>query len=178
MMLDVNTANPYLRVSDGRKGATTLSESQPYPDHPERFSSWAQVLCRGPLIGRRYWEVEWEGSRGVSVGVCYKGMTRTGGGTDSKLGHNSKSWSLDCSNLSCSFQHNKDSTAIGVPCSNRIGVFLDHGSGMLSFYSVSDKMTLLHRTKTTFTQPLYPGFWVGLGSTLKLGSPHKHVVWS
>ncbi|XP_062337013.1 tripartite motif-containing protein 16-like isoform X2 [Osmerus eperlanus] len=178
MVLDVNTANPYLRVSDGRKGATTLSESQLYPDNPERFTSWAQVLCRGPLTGRRYWEVEWEGSRGVSVGACYKGMTRTGGGSDSKLGHNSKSWSLDCSNLGCSFQHNKDSTAVGVPCSNRIGVFLDHGSGTLSFYSVSDKMTLLHRTKTTFTQPLYPGFWMGLGSTLKLGSPHKRVVWS
>uniref|UniRef100_A0A0E9Q561 Uncharacterized protein n=1 Tax=Anguilla anguilla TaxID=7936 RepID=A0A0E9Q561_ANGAN len=30
-------------------------------------------------------------------------------------------------------------------------------------------MTLLHRVQTTFTQPLYPGFWVwGVGSSVKL----------
>ncbi|KAJ8278280.1 hypothetical protein GJAV_G00085880 [Gymnothorax javanicus] len=45
----------------------------------------------------------------------------------------------------------------------RIGVYLDHRAGTLSFYSVSDTMTLLHRVQTTFTQPLYPGFWVNTG---------------
>uniref|UniRef100_A0A0E9Y214 Uncharacterized protein n=1 Tax=Anguilla anguilla TaxID=7936 RepID=A0A0E9Y214_ANGAN len=29
-------------------------------------------------------------------------------------------------------------------------------------------MTLLHRVQTTFTQPLYPGFWVGTGTSVKL----------
>ncbi|TNN63905.1 Tripartite motif-containing protein 16 [Liparis tanakae] len=42
--------------------------------------------------------------------------------------------------------------------SSRIGVYLDHKAGILSFYSVSDTMTLLHRVQTTFTQPLYAGF--------------------
>ncbi|KAK5919733.1 hypothetical protein CgunFtcFv8_023602 [Champsocephalus gunnari] len=42
IVLDPNTANPYLSLSDGRRGATTRSEPQPYPDHPQRFSSWAQ----------------------------------------------------------------------------------------------------------------------------------------
>ncbi|KAJ8278253.1 hypothetical protein GJAV_G00085600 [Gymnothorax javanicus] len=50
----------------------------------------------------------------------------------------------------------------------KIGVYLDHKAGTLSFCSVSDTMTLLHRVQTTFTQPLYPGFWVGLGSSVKL----------
>ncbi|KAJ8278249.1 hypothetical protein GJAV_G00085560 [Gymnothorax javanicus] len=51
----------------------------------------------------------------------------------------------------------------------RIGVYLDHRAGTLSFYSVSDTMTLLHRVQTTFTQPLYPGFWVyNCGSCVKL----------
>ncbi|CAB1432016.1 unnamed protein product [Pleuronectes platessa] len=43
----------------------------------------------------------------------------------------------------------------------RVGVYLDHSAGVLSFYSVSDTMTLLHRVQTTFTQPLYAGVGVG-----------------
>lgn len=168
--LDPNTANPYLCFSDGKRGLTTRSEPQPYPDHPERFTSWAQVLCRAGMAGRCYWEVEWAGKGGVSVGVCYKNMSRSGGGSDSKLGHNSKSWSLDCSHSVYSFQHNKQSLTIAAPRCSRIGVYLDFRGGSLSFYNVSDDMALLHKVKATFTQPVYPGFWVGLGSTLKLCS--------
>ncbi len=52
----------------------------------------------------------------------------------------------------------------------RIGVFVDHGAGTLSFYSVSDTMSLIHTVQTTFTQTLYPGFrfWSGSGSSVKL----------
>ncbi|XP_040000558.1 E3 ubiquitin/ISG15 ligase TRIM25-like isoform X3 [Xiphias gladius] len=168
--LDPTTANPYLYFSDGQRGVTTRLEPQPYPDHPDRFTSWAQVLCRAGMAGRCYWEVEWAGNGGVSLGICYKNMSRSGGGSDSKLGHNSKSWSLDCSYSVCSFQHNKESVAITAPCCSRIGVYLDLRGGTLSFYNISDTMVLLHKVKTTFTQPVYPGFWVGLGSTLKLCS--------
>lgn len=171
LTLDPNTANSYLSISESRRSVTTRSEPQPYPDHPDRFTSWAQVLCRAGMAGRCYWEVEWAGNGGVSLGVCYKNMNRTGGGSDCKLGHNSKSWSLDCANTTCSFQHNKESVAIATPCGNRIGVYLDFRAGTLAFYNVSDSMSLLHKEKTTFTQPIYPGFWVGLGSTLKLCSP-------
>ncbi|XP_059200817.1 E3 ubiquitin/ISG15 ligase TRIM25-like [Centropristis striata] len=171
LTLDPNTANPYLCFSDGRRGVTTRSEPQPYPDHPQRFTSWAQVLCRAGMAGRCYWEVEWAGSGGISIGVCYKNMGRSGGGSDCKLGHNSKSWSLDCSTSACSFQHNKESVNVSTPCSSRIGVFLDFRAGTLSFYNVSDAMVLLHKVKASFTQPLFPGFWVGLSSTLRLCSP-------
>uniref|UniRef100_A0A3B5MFB5 B30.2/SPRY domain-containing protein n=1 Tax=Xiphophorus couchianus TaxID=32473 RepID=A0A3B5MFB5_9TELE len=170
LTLDTNTANSYLSVSDSRRSVTTRSEPQPYPDHPDRFTSWAQVLCRAGIAGRCYWEVEWAGSGGVSVGICYKNMNRIGGGSDCKLGHNSKSWSLDCINTTCSFQHNKESVAIVTPCGSRIGVYLDFRAGTLTFYNVSDSMILLHKEKTTFTQPVYPVFWVGLGSTLKVCS--------
>ncbi|XP_034039907.1 E3 ubiquitin/ISG15 ligase TRIM25-like isoform X3 [Thalassophryne amazonica] len=166
--LDPNTANSFLCLSDGRRAVTTGSAPQSYPDHPERFSSWAQVLGRAGLAGRCYWEVEWSGSGGVSIGVCYKNMSRNGGGSDAKLGHNSKSWSLDYSSSVCSFQHNKQSVALAGPCGGRIGVYLDFRGGTLSFYTISDRIILLHKAKAAFTHPLYPGFWVGLGSTLKL----------
>ncbi|XP_013884374.1 E3 ubiquitin/ISG15 ligase TRIM25 isoform X2 [Austrofundulus limnaeus] len=170
LTLDPNTANFYLSFSEGRRAVTTRSEPQPYPDHPDRFTSWAQVLCRAGMAGRCYWEVEWAGNGGVSIGVCYKSMNRIGGGSDCKLGHNSKSWSLDCANKVCSFQHNKESVSITVPCSSRIGVYLDFTGGTLAFYNVSNSMVPIHKERITFTQPVYPGFWVGLGSTLKLSS--------
>ena len=71
-----------------------LEEDQRYPDHPERFDSWYQVLCREGLTGRCYWEVERRGC--VAIGVTYRGITRRGRGGDSWLGGNNKSWSLHC----------------------------------------------------------------------------------
>uniref|UniRef100_A0A3B4BY63 FinTRIM family, member 87 n=2 Tax=Pygocentrus nattereri TaxID=42514 RepID=A0A3B4BY63_PYGNA len=169
--LDQNTANSYLCLSEGNRKVSTGHESQHYPDHPDRFGIWAQVLGKEGLSGRCYWEVEWAGKGGIAVGVSYKGIIRLGGGPDGKLGCNSKSWSLDFSDGLCTFQHNKNKSEIPTPISPKIGVYLDHKAGTLAFYCVSprgDTMTLLHRVQTTFSQPLYPGFWVGLGSTLKL----------
>uniref|UniRef100_A0A672JB04 B30.2/SPRY domain-containing protein n=1 Tax=Salarias fasciatus TaxID=181472 RepID=A0A672JB04_SALFA len=143
------------------QAVTTLSEAQPYPDHPDRFGSWAQVLCRAGMAGRCYWEVEWEGR--VSICVCYKSMSRKGRGDDSKMGHNAKSWSLDCSDTLCTFHHDRHSVRVPAACWRRIGVFLDFRAGTLSFYNVSDPMLQLHKVQTSFSQPLYPGFWVGLG---------------
>nr|XP_055057346.1 tripartite motif-containing protein 16 [Misgurnus anguillicaudatus] len=171
LTLDPNTANSFLRLSAENKVVATEHESQSYPDHPDRFGSWAQVLCVEGLAGRSYWEVEWGGNGGVSIGISYKGIPRTGGSTDRKLGRNSKSWSLEFTDSLCLFHHSKSSVEIHTPAPDRVGVFLDHAAGILAFYSVSledDSMTLLHRELTSFTHPLYPGFWVGLGSTLKL----------
>uniref|UniRef100_A0A3B3T344 Tripartite motif-containing protein 16-like n=1 Tax=Paramormyrops kingsleyae TaxID=1676925 RepID=A0A3B3T344_9TELE len=142
LTLDPNTANRHLHLSEGNRVMTWKRETQSYPDHQERFDSWIQVLCTEGLTGRCYWEVEFSRA-GVGIGVTYKGISRKGQGHDSVLGHNDRSWCLNCDPDSYSF---------------RIGVYLDHRAGILSFYSVSDTMTLLHRVQTMFTEPLYPGF--------------------
>ncbi|XP_061112548.1 tripartite motif-containing protein 16-like isoform X1 [Conger conger] len=168
LTLDPNTAHRNLRLSEGNREVTWVGQIQSYPDHPERFERWPQVLCREGVSGRCYWEAEWSVG-GVSIAVSYKEISRKGGGNDCGMGHNNKSWSLICSPYSYSFRHNNVDTKIPVPSSSRIGVYLDHRAGTLSFYSVSDTMTLLHRVQTTFTQPLYPGFGVHCyGSSVKL----------
>ncbi|XP_029605129.1 tripartite motif-containing protein 16-like [Salmo trutta] len=154
LTLDPNTAGTYLSLSEGNRKVTTTRQVQPYPDHPDRFTNYCQVLCREGLSGRCYWEVEWRGD--VYTAVSYKDISRTERGNI--FGHNNKSWSLQyCSGDYC-FRHNNVESKVSGPQSSRVGVYLDHKAGTLSFYSVSDTMTLLHRVQTTFTQPLYPGF--------------------
>ncbi|XP_035271009.1 tripartite motif-containing protein 16-like isoform X2 [Anguilla anguilla] len=167
LTLDTNTAHQCLRLSEGNREVTYVGQIQSYPDHPERFEHWHQVLCRDGLSGRCYWEAEWSRD-GVSIAVSYKEISRKGRDADCGLGFNNKSWSLCCSPSSYYFYHNAECTEIPVPPSSRIGVYLDHRAGTLSFYSVSDTMTLLHRVQTTFTQPLYPGFGVVTGTSVKL----------
>ncbi|XP_045568421.1 tripartite motif-containing protein 16-like [Salmo salar] len=156
LTLDPNTADTHLSLSEGNRKVTYTRQVQPYPDHPDRFTNQYQVLCREGLSGRCYWEVEWSG--GVITAVSYKDISRTG--TDNRFGYNNKSWSLQRYSDGYCFIHNNVETKVSGPQSSRVGVYLDHKAGTLSFYSVSDTMTLLHRVQTTFTQPLYPGFYI------------------
>uniref|UniRef100_A0A8C7TXH3 B30.2/SPRY domain-containing protein n=1 Tax=Oncorhynchus mykiss TaxID=8022 RepID=A0A8C7TXH3_ONCMY len=158
--LDPNTVNKLLSLSKENRKVTWRTEEQPYPDHPERFEDWQQVLCREGLTGRCYWEVKWSGREAV-IGMTYKGISRRVGGKDCIIGL--KSWSLDCSENSYTAWHNYNHTTIDVPpsSSHRVGVYLDWPAGTLSFYRVSsDTLTHLYTFHTTFTEPLYPGFHV------------------
>ncbi|XP_073341120.1 tripartite motif-containing protein 16-like [Pagrus major] len=157
--LDPNTAYKHLLLSEGNRKATLMYQPQSYSHHPDRFTDWSQVLSRESLTGRCYWEVERRGV-GVYVAVAYKNISRAGGGNECRFGHNDKSWSLCCDTNSYEFLYNKVQTPVSGPVSSRVGVYLDHSAGILSFYSVSDTITLLHRVQTTFTEPLYAGLWL------------------
>ncbi|XP_071396926.1 protein NLRC3-like isoform X2 [Centroberyx affinis] len=168
LTLDPNTAHRNLFLSEDNRNVA-VTEEQPYPDHPERFDCWYQLLCRNGLTGRCYWEVEWEGW--VYIGVTYRGITRRGWGDDCRLGWNEKSWSLDCSDDRYSAFHNNTlvSTGISSSSSNRVAVYLDWPAGSLSFYRLSsDTLIHIHTFHSTFTEPLYPGFWVEFGSSVSL----------
>ncbi|KAJ8372244.1 hypothetical protein AAFF_G00290990 [Aldrovandia affinis] len=167
LTLDPNTAYRGLRLSEGNREVTHVGQIQSYPDHSERFDYRPQVLCREGLSGRSYWEAEWSGEV-VAIDISYKEISRKGMGDDCHLGYNDKSWRLFCSPSRCYFRHNKEITELPAPPSSRIGVYLDHGAGGLSFYNVSDTMTLLHRVKSKFTQSLYPAFGLNLHSSVKL----------
>ncbi|CAK6978936.1 tripartite motif-containing protein 16-like [Scomber scombrus] len=157
--LDPNTAHTQLLLSDGNRKAELMTQQQSYSSHPDRFTGFGQVLSRESLTGRCYWEVEWSGT-GVRVAVAYKNISRAGNSNECGFGLNDKSWALYWYNNSYEFWFNNISTPVSGPRSSRLGVYLDHRAGILSFYSVSETMTLLHRVQTTFTQPLYAGLWL------------------
>ncbi|KAM4619121.1 protein NLRC3-like [Polymixia lowei] len=173
LTLDPNTANRNLSLSEENRKVTELKDEELYPDHPERFDYWKQVLCREGLTGRCYWEVERRGR--VDIGVTYRGISRKGKDSDCCLGENDKSWSLFCYGDRYTAWHNKITTTTRLRSSgsNRVGVYLDWSAGSLSFYRVSsDTLIHIHTFYSTFTEPLYPGFRIefvsGPGSSVSL----------
>ncbi|TKS73013.1 Tripartite motif-containing protein 16 [Collichthys lucidus] len=159
LTLDPNTAHTHLLLSEGNRKVTRMKQPQFYSSHPDRFTNWAQVLTTESLTGRCYWEVEWRGG-GVHVAVAYKNISRAGDSHECLFGFNDKSWRFDCFPNSYFFYYNSVRTRVSGPRSYKFGVYLDHSAGILSFYSVSETMTLLHRVQTTFTQPLYAGLQI------------------
>ncbi|XP_075897602.1 E3 ubiquitin-protein ligase TRIM16-like [Nelusetta ayraudi] len=176
LTLDPNTASRSLFLYDEGRKVTNMKEVQSYCDHPDRFTGCQQVLSRESLTGRCYWEVEWGaaghwrgGELEVGVAVAYRDIRR--GSKKSKFGSNNMSWGLFCYPGRHWFYHNSIGTFISGPQSSRVGVYLDHRAGLLSFYSVSGTMELLHRVQTSFSQPLHVGLWVGANSLAELKKP-------
>ncbi|XP_023139670.2 stonustoxin subunit alpha-like [Amphiprion ocellaris] len=161
LTVDTNTVNRHLKLSDNNRKVTYVMKDQSYPDHPDRFDYWEQLLCRTGLTGCCHWEVEWRGE--VEISVSYRGIRRRGFSNDCVFGCNDQSWSLICSDLhGYSVSHNNRETPIrSSSVSHRVSVYVDVPAGTLSFYRVSsDSLILLHTFNTIFTEPLYPGFGV------------------
>ncbi|XP_048013209.1 tripartite motif-containing protein 16-like isoform X2 [Megalobrama amblycephala] len=115
LTLDLNTVNKLLRLSERNRVITNTDTKQWYPDHPDRFDYYAQVLCRESVCGRCYWEIEWSGGEyGVDISVSYKSIRRKGRGDESVFGYNDQSWSLYCSSSRYLFYYNK--IKIKPPC--------------------------------------------------------------
>uniref|UniRef100_A0A8C1VHG3 Uncharacterized protein n=1 Tax=Cyprinus carpio TaxID=7962 RepID=A0A8C1VHG3_CYPCA len=145
--------------------SVSRSDVQQYPasDYPygsyrnyynqQNFNPTYQVLCKESLSGRCYFEVQWGGA-GCSIAFSYDTISQ--GGTSFIFGSNNRSWKCDFPTANVCVTNSNQQT--NIPVVFKIGVFLDQDAGTVSFYNVSDKMTLLHRIQTTFTARLYPGF--------------------
>ncbi|KAM8872150.1 stonustoxin subunit beta-like [Synchiropus picturatus] len=162
LTLDLNTANPFIVVSDNNKKAT-YGADQRYPDHPERFDELHQVMCSQGLTDHCYWEVEWSDGiyTDVSIAVAYKGIDRKIGGLN-YFGKNTDSWCFGKYNIhSASFWGHGDEwleTPLPSTGIKRVGVYLDCPGGTLSFYKVSSsQLTHLHTFSDSFGHPLFPG---------------------
>ncbi|XP_056880119.1 stonustoxin subunit beta-like [Takifugu flavidus] len=116
----------------------TVAEDQPYPDHPERFKVFPQLLCSNSLTGRCYWEVEWTGR--VHISVAYKKIRRHGISAQSWFGANQQSWSLECSASGYSVLHDDKSVAL-LPFSStgprRVAVYVNYPAGTVTFYRIT-----------------------------------------
>ncbi|XP_021436770.2 tripartite motif-containing protein 16-like protein isoform X2 [Oncorhynchus mykiss] len=181
---DADTAHKFLRLTEkNRKVTNTTPWQHPYPDVPERFENWRQVLATESFyVGRHYFEVDVSGE-GTYVGLTYKSIDRKSPKNNSCITGNDFSWCLQWNGRSFSAWHSDVETPLKVGKFTRIGVYVEFSCGLLAFYGVDNAvgMTLIHKYKADFLEPLYPAFWlskkenvielVGPGESLTLKSP-------
>ncbi|XP_050960032.1 E3 ubiquitin-protein ligase TRIM35-like [Labeo rohita] len=149
VILDPNTANPCLVVSDDLTTLRMISIYQPVPDNPERFDHYYCVLgSDGFNSGTHCWDVEVKQSSVWSLGVTTALNPRKG-----RDFFNTDIWSVWYHQygwfLGSGF-HVKQHL-------DRVRVNLDYDRGTVSF---SDPVTNthLHTFTTTFTHTLTPFF--------------------
>ncbi|XP_075131325.1 E3 ubiquitin-protein ligase TRIM39-like [Leptodactylus fuscus] len=166
ILLDINTANNYVHISNDLKTATWTQKKQIRPETAERFQDYYQVISiRRFTAGRHYWDVEGRRSRYWRVGMCYPSIDRRGNRT--LIGNNIKSWCLMRYNNQYSVIH--DNKVIRLPdniSSNRFRICLDYEVGQLSFYELCDPIRHLHTFTATFTEPLHAALYVYKGSII------------
>uniref|UniRef100_A0A8C6SQN4 Uncharacterized protein n=1 Tax=Neogobius melanostomus TaxID=47308 RepID=A0A8C6SQN4_9GOBI len=153
--LDPNTAHKRLLLSEENRRITVVKEEQDYRNHPARFSHRWQVMSKEALAGQCYFEVEC-GNTLSFLGFTYKRIQRKKDVKESALGYNNVSWALK-TGISNHIWHNGDELQVrNTRQCGKIGVFLDHPAGIISFYGVGPKeMELCGQVYATLTEPLY-----------------------
>ncbi|XP_062944434.1 E3 ubiquitin-protein ligase TRIM4 [Cynocephalus volans] len=125
----------------------------------ERFQHLPCVLGKNVFTsGKHYWEVENKDNLEIAVGVCREDVM---GITDSsKISPHVGIWAIYWSSAGY-----RPLTSLPVIPTNqesplhRVGVYLDHGAGNVSFYSAVDGVHL-HTFSCSFVSRLRPFFWL------------------
>ncbi|XP_077122840.1 E3 ubiquitin/ISG15 ligase TRIM25-like [Ranitomeya variabilis] len=173
ILLDINTADNYLLISDDLKTATKTQNKLNCPQTAERFQDYQVMSRRGFTSGRYYWDVEISRSGCWGVGMCYSGIERRG--RQSYIGYNNKSWSL-WRYINNQYLVVHSSKQIFLPdniSSDRFRICLDYEAGQLSFYELCDPIRHLHTFTATFSEPLHAALCVCDCSIKILGGSRK-----
>ncbi|XP_075175685.1 E3 ubiquitin/ISG15 ligase TRIM25-like [Anomaloglossus baeobatrachus] len=170
ILLDVDTANRWVKISEDLKMAIHIGEKQNKPESSGKFVTYPQVLSRcGFSSGRHYWEVEWNQIRECAIGLSYPSIEREG--DQSGIGYSDKSWGLDIYDGGYKVWHNSNVLILSMkPTCPTLGLFLDYEAGRLSFYELCDPIRHLHTFTASFTEPLHVVFYVYEGASVTIRS--------
>ncbi|XP_062849503.1 nuclear factor 7, ovary-like [Trichomycterus rosablanca] len=157
VILDPNTAHPYLILSDDGKQVTDEDKRQNLPDNPERFDECVCVLGKeGFSSGRFYYEVQVKWKTEWDLGVTRESSHRKGKITVSPddgfwsvwLRNKTEYKALDSPRVPLFLKH----------APQKVGVFVDYEEGLVSFYDVENESHIYSFTGQSFTEKLYPYF--------------------
>ncbi|XP_069807812.1 E3 ubiquitin-protein ligase TRIM39-like [Dendropsophus ebraccatus] len=164
ILLDVNTADNNLLISEDQKTAVWTEIEQNRPETAERFQDcYPQVMSSGGFSsGRHYWDVEIGAEYWWSVGMCYPSIDRRG--DQAEIGKNNKSWGLCGGRFNCNeYSVRYDSKWIELHhriSSDGVRICLDYEAGQLSFYELCDPIRHIYTFSATFTEPLHAVVWL------------------
>ncbi|XP_076746599.1 nuclear factor 7, brain-like [Maylandia zebra] len=162
VILDPNTANCCLYLSDDLTSVRHGDTKQQLPDNPERNTKYANVFgSEGFSSGKHSWEVEVGDHPAWNVGLVKESVDRKGECSSSPeygiwfLFHNSGK-----------YNNGVGQTLTVKKSLQRIRVQLDYDRGEVSFYHPED-MTHIYTYRHTFTEKLFPYFSVGKAGDTK-----------
>uniref|UniRef100_A0A3P8SV90 Uncharacterized protein n=1 Tax=Amphiprion percula TaxID=161767 RepID=A0A3P8SV90_AMPPE len=162
VILDPNTANPRLYLSDDLTSVRRGDTKQQLPDNPERITKYADVLgSEGFSSGKHSWEVEVGDHPRWNVGLAKESADRKG------ECYASPKYGIWCLWHGDGKYMNGVGQTVSVKKSlQRIRVQLDYDRGKVSFYHPED-MTHIYTHRHTFTDILFPFFSVGKSGDAK-----------
>uniref|UniRef100_A0A3P9N8P9 B30.2/SPRY domain-containing protein n=1 Tax=Poecilia reticulata TaxID=8081 RepID=A0A3P9N8P9_POERE len=155
IILDPNTANGWIRLSDDLTSVRHGDTWQQLPDNPERNTNHYNVFgSEGFSSGKHSWDVEVGDHPDWSVGLVKESVDRKG---ELRVSPENGIW--------CLWHHDReyndvDGKTLTLKKSlQRIRVQLDYDMGDVSFYDPQDT-TLICTHRDTFTEKLVPYFTV------------------
>ncbi|XP_062850597.1 E3 ubiquitin-protein ligase TRIM39-like isoform X1 [Trichomycterus rosablanca] len=157
VILDPDTANSYLILSDDGKQVSDGDTEQNLPDNPERFDYCACVLGKeGFSSGRFYYEVQVKGKSKWYLGVTRESSNRKGKIT---LSPDDGDWSVCLRNQTEYEALDSPRVLLSLKqAPQKVGVFVDYEEGLVSFYDVENESHIYSFTGQSFTEKLYPYF--------------------
>uniref|UniRef100_UPI00398ECD35 E3 ubiquitin-protein ligase TRIM39-like n=1 Tax=Pristiophorus japonicus TaxID=55135 RepID=UPI00398ECD35 len=156
--LDVETANPYLEVSEDLKSVSWTWTRRNLPDTKKRFTARPCVLgLDGFTSGRHYWEVEVAMNRGWILGVAAESVERKRGVS---LSPENGLWTIGREDDRFTVNSSRPSLLHVSKIPGKVGVYLSYESGTLSFYALDTRSHLHTFTGNKFTEKLYPFFGI------------------
>ncbi|XP_068583524.1 E3 ubiquitin-protein ligase TRIM21-like [Cebidichthys violaceus] len=155
--LDPDTANPNLILSNYGKQVQHGNVRKSLPDNPERFDGYLSVLGKPSFSsGRFYFEVQVKQKTDWELGVARESINRKGSIT---LTPQDGYWTIWLRN------ENEYKACAGPQVllslksrPQKVGVFVDHEEGLVSFYDVDAAALIYSFTGCCFTEKLYPYF--------------------
>ncbi|XP_026042458.1 tripartite motif-containing protein 35-like [Astatotilapia calliptera] len=162
VILDPNTANCWLYLSDDLTSVRNGDTKQQLPDNPERNTKYPTVFGSDSFSsGKHSWEVEVGEHPGWIVGLIKESVDRKG-----EIFVSPK-YGIWCLNHGSGKYTNGVGQTVRVKKSlQRIRVQLDYDRGEVSFYDPED-MTHICTHRHTFTEKLFPFFNIGKAGDAK-----------
>ncbi|XP_067426862.1 zinc-binding protein A33-like [Thunnus thynnus] len=155
VILDPNTANPRLYLSDDLTSVRREDTKQQLPDNPERYTYYATILGSEGFSSRKHsWEVEVGDHPVWNVGLVKESADKGEKCVSPEYGI----WCL--THRSGKYTDGAGKTVRVKKSLQRIRVELDYDRGEVSFYDPED-MTHIYTHRDTFTEKLFPFFNLG-----------------
>ncbi|XP_063346731.1 nuclear factor 7, brain-like [Pelmatolapia mariae] len=153
VILDPNTANPSLYLSDDLTSVRNGDKKKQLPDNPERNAKYTTVFgSEGFSSGKHSWEVE------VGDHPCWNvGLVKESVDTKGEL-FASPNYGIWCLlHRNGKYNNGAGQTVIVKKSLQRIRVQLNYDRRKVSFYDPED-MTHIYTHRDTFTEKLFPYF--------------------